>query len=275
MLFRIYTEADTFLHRLNPTLKLLSFSLLLIAPTMFLDPVTPASFLLLSLLMAWVLGKISPWKLGRRLGVFLVLSLGILLFDTLFYAGPRHTLLLFLGPLSIYKEGLFFGLSISLRLLCVTSYSSIFVQTTDPTLLAYSLIKQGRLPYRVAFSILAAYRFLPLLQEELSLIRDAHKIRGGYREGLLARLEKTRRFVIPLLASGIRHAERLSISMDARGFSSQARRTYYKRVKVGHTDYLFVTVVLTTATGILVFLIRSNLAYGFLAGVAETQVGHP
>lgn len=274
-MFRAYSDDNTFLHRLNPTLKLLSFSLLLGVPTLFLDPCTPASFFLLSLMIAGSLGKISPLKLVRKLGVFFALSTGILAFDTLFYAGPRQVLLTQLGPFSIYKEGLFFGLSVSLRLLCVASYSGIFVQTTDPTLLAYSLIRQGRLPYRVAFSMLAAYRFIPFLRGELALIRDAHKIRGGYREGFLGRLEKIKRFGIPLLAGGIRHAERLSIAMDARGFSSRRPRTYYKNVTIRYYDWLFAASTLAAAAGMLIFLIRAGLAGGFLAGVAETLVGKP
>jgi energy-coupling factor transport system permease protein len=275
MMYRAFTEADSLLHRLNPAVKLLVFSLLLTAPTLFLDPFTPGSFLVLSVVIAWALGGIPPWSLARRQGFFLVVAGGILVFDTLFYGGARHALLLRLGPFAVHREALFFGLSVCLRLLCVTSYSSIFVQTTDPSLLVGSLIHQARLPRRVAYSVLAAFRFLPLLQQEVALIRDAHRVRAGYREGLLARLLRVRRLGIPLLAGGIRHAERLSLSMDARGFSAPGERTYYRRPGVRTADYLFLAGMALTAAGLVAALLATGLARGFLAGVAETQAqGH-
>jgi energy-coupling factor transport system permease protein len=272
MMYRSFIEADSPLHRLNPAVKLLTFSLLLVAPTLFLDPFTPGSFLLLSVLIAWFLGGISPWSLARRQGFFLAVAAGILVFCTLFYGGARHELLLQIGPFLVHREALSFGLGICLRLLCVISYSSLFVRTTDPSLLVGSLIHQARLPRRVAYSVLAAFRFLPLLQQEAALIRDAHRLRGGYREGLLARLAGVRRLGIPLLAGGIRQAERLAMSMDARGFSFPGERTYYRRPVVRAADCLFLAGMSLAAAGLVAALLAAGLARGFLAGVVETQV---
>lgn len=273
MLFRSYTEGNSFLHRINPVIKLLAFSLLLIVPTLFLDPITPACFLLLSFLLASLLGQISPLRLVRNMAVFALLSVGILLFNTLFFGGDKLNILFHLGPLYIYREGIFFGLSVALRLLCVTTYSAVFVGTTDPTLLASSLVHQARLSHRIAYAIMAAYRFLPILQRELSQIRDAHHIRGGYREGFGARLSRIRRYGIPLLSNGIRQAERMSISMDARGFGVSSRRTYYRITKTKFSDYVFLVSALAISVTIPLILARFGLNSGFLAGVAESLVG--
>jgi energy-coupling factor transport system permease protein len=270
VIFRSYTEGRSFLHRLNPAVKLLAFSLLLIAPSLYLDPATPACFLLLSFALAGLLGRISPLRLLRSLGVFLALSTGVLLFNTLFYGGEKLTPLLQAGPLTIYREGLFFGLSVALRLLCITSYSAVFVYTTDPTLLASSLVHQLRLSYRIAYAVLAAYRFLPVLQRELSHIRDAHRIRSGYREGFGARLGRIRRYGIPLLTNGIRQAERMSISMDARGFGAARARTYYRPTTVSAGDYVFLAGAAAGIAGLLLLLTHYGLARGFLAGLAES-----
>ena len=233
MIYRSYTEGVSFLHRLNPTVKLLSFSL-------------------------------------RRMAVFLFLSIGLFLFNALFYGGARLKPVFSLGPIVVYREGISFGASIVLRLLCVTSYSTIFVKTTDPTLLVTSLIHQGHLPYRIGYAILTAYRFIPILQRELSHIRDAHKIRGGYREGILARLTRVKRYGIPLLTNGIRKAERMAISMDARGFAVQGSRTYYRAPSVQLSDYLFLLATFMIIAAILSVLAMFGLLRGFLAGVAES-----
>jgi energy-coupling factor transport system permease protein len=274
MIFRSYTEGNSFLHRMNPAIKLLSLSLFLMVPTLFLDPVTPSAFLLLSLLLALILGRISPFKLLYQMTPFLVVMLGICVFSSLFYGGPKYELMLQLGPVTVYREGVAFGLSIGLRFLCVLSYSSIFVRTTDPTLLASSLIHQVHLPYRIGYTVLTAYRFIPILQRELSNIRDAHKIRGGYREGIWARLGRIRRYGIPLLSNGIRKAERMSISMDARGFGTAQDRTYYRPTSLRTSDVLFLIGSLLVIVWTLIGMSRFGLLRGFLAGVAESLVEH-
>ncbi len=273
MIFSSYTEGSSFLHRTNPAIKLLAFSLLLIMPTLFLDPLTPACFLVLSFLLAGLLGRIPPFRLLRTLAVFILLAMGTLLFNALFYGAQKLHLLLRLGPLSIYREGVFFGLSVTLRLLCVTAYSALFVSTTDPSLLVSSLVHQGRLPYRIAYTILAAYRFLPILQRELGQIRDAHRIRGGYREGFWARLCRIRRYGLPLLSGGIRQAERMAISMDARGFGTARKRTYYRKAEAKTADYLFLAAAIAMAATIPLLLAHYGLSRGFLAGVAESLIG--
>jgi energy-coupling factor transport system permease protein len=257
---------------MNPAIKLISLSLFIMVPTLFLDPVTPLTFFLLSLIIALSLGRLSPFKILRQMAPFLIVIFGICVFSALFYGGLKTGLLLKFGPVSVYREGVAFGLSVGLRLLCVFSYSSIFVRTTDPTLLVSSLILQIRLPFRIGYTVLSAYRFIPILQRELSNIRDAHRVRGGYREGIWARLGRISRYGIPLLSSGIRRAERMSISMDARGFGAARKRTYYRPTFLRKSDVFFLIGSLITIVITLIGLNRFELLQGFSAGVAESII---
>jgi energy-coupling factor transport system permease protein len=176
---RLYQEGDSFLHHLNPVIKLVAFSLLTLAPTFYLDPEAPALFLGLALVMAWALGGISPLTMARRMAPLWTMALALAISSTLFYGGAKSHVLVSLGPLSISAEALSFGLAMGLRILCVVSYSSLFVFTTDPTTLVYSLIQQARLSYRLGYTVLAAYQFVPILQREMSNISDAHSVRGA------------------------------------------------------------------------------------------------
>lgn len=271
MMWRIHQEGDTFLHRLNPTIKLIAFSVLILVPTLFLDPVTPAVFLAASLVLAWGLGGLSPLTMGRRLAPFLLVGLGLFFFNTLFYGGAKEHLLFALGPLRIWAEALSLGASVGLRIICIASFSMTFVLTTDPTKFAASLAQQGRLPYRLSYTVLVAYRFIPILQRELANIRDAHAVRGAYLERRLSTLwERFRRYGIPLLASGVRQADRLAIAMDARGFGALPTHTFYVNTVVKARDYLFLAGALLLCLAILFILARLGLLKGFLAGVAET-----
>lgn len=274
MSLQLYQEGDSLLHRLNPVVKLIAFSILMIVPALFLNPVVPATFLALALLLGWGLGGLTPIKMLRTLAPFLLLAASLILFNTIFYGGPRARLLAHLGPLKVWEEALVVGSSIGLRLLCLTSYSALFVWTTTPSQLAASLIQQARLPYQLAYAILAAYRFLPILQAELENIRAAHRVRGAYAErGLLAYKESWRRYSIPLLANGIRQAERLAIAMDARGFGALPTRTHYVQSPLAAHDLLFLASVLLAVVAILLTLAFLGLLQGFLAGPAESLTG--
>jgi energy-coupling factor transport system permease protein len=271
---RLYQDGDSFLHRLNPVIKFAAFGMLSLTPTFFLDPAAPAVFLLLALALAWGLGGIPPQVMARRLIPMLMLALGLALSSTLFYGGARSQALLTLGPFTLWAEAVAFGLSMGLRILCVVSYSGLYTFTTDPTYLVYSLMRQARLSYRLGYTVLAAYRFLPILQREMANISAAHSVRGAYsRRSLTAGLERVLRYGVPLLANGVRQAERLAIAMDARGFSNTTARTYYMTPRLRATDWLFLLGVLLTAMILLVVLARLGLLRGFMVGLSDTLFG--
>ena len=270
----LYQEGDSFLHRLNPAVKLAAFSALILVPTLFLDPALPAAFLIISLLIGWGLGGVSPAAVLRRLVPLVVAAAGLAVFNTFFYGGPHTHLLLAWGWVRIWAEGLALGASIGLRILCIASWSALFVWTTDPAQLTASFIQQAHLPYRLAYAALAAYRFLPVLQDELANIRAAHAVRGAYAgRSLRAWLGRVRRYGVPLLANGIRQAERLAIAMDARGFGALPIRTSYVQTSITAADCLFLVGTAVMIPLVLIGLARLGLLSGFLAGAAESLAG--
>lgn len=271
----LHPDRNTFLHRLNPTAKLLVFSCFILAATLYLDVAVPLTFLLLSWLMGWLLARISPLALLRRLSPILAAALGLMLFNTLFYGGPREHLIVAVGPLTIWREGLQVGSSIGLRILCVASYSILYMWTTDASQLVASLMQQARMPYRLAYAVLAAYRFLPILQRELGHIQAAQQVRSAHRPQHGSWLRRITHYGTPLLVSGIRQAERLAIAMDARGFGAMPLRTYYVRTSMNVSDYLFALAGCIACGLILFMLSELGLLRSFLAGVAETLAGAP
>ena len=47
-------------------------------------------------------------------------------------------------------------------MLCFAVYSLLFVLTTDPTDFVVALVQHWRVPPRIAYASMAAYRFVPL-----------------------------------------------------------------------------------------------------------------
>lgn len=266
-----YVEARSFLHSLNPSIKLLAVVLVTVAITFVLDVVTPLVFLLVSLLATWLLGGIRPRYVARSMAPFLVLALSFVVINGLFHRELGAVTTIFtVGPLVVSWEGLQVGLSIGLRVLVLVSTSLMFIATTEPGDFVLSLVQQARIPYKLAFAILAAYRFIPILSVEYANIRAAAQVRGlGERPGLLGSIRALRRDAVPLLAGAIRRSERMAVAMDSRAFGAYPERTYYKRLGVTSRDWLFLAGVVLVSAAIF-----AALAYtGLISGVGRQFSG--
>lgn len=263
-----YYEAESFLHRRNPSLKLSSMMVPMLAVAMAFDPWTPLAFLLGGLAAQRLLGRVPLRSMIRPLLFFFVLgALGFVGSNALFYApapGRAITVLWESGPLRVTAEGLRVGVSLTIRMMAIVTFSIIFVSTTDPTDFVLSLIQNLRFPFRLGYGILVAYRFLPLWQTELNIIRDAHHIRGvGERTTLRGRWDQLRRYAVPLLASAIRKSERVAIAMDSKAFGALPGRTYYRRQSVTWADWALLAGTAILTASILIALGKAGLLIGY------------
>lgn len=263
-----YYMGDSFLHRRNPSLKLLSLMVMVLAVTLAFDPWTPTVFFLLALVILPLLGHVSLRTLRMPLLFFFILgALGFVGSNALFYAptvGKPLTILWQGGTFRVSIEGIQVGISLAMRMMAIVFFSMIFVTTTDPTDLVLSLIQNVRFPFRLGYGILVAYRFLPLWRTELEVIRAAHRIRGvGERTTLSGRWEQLRRYAVPLLANAIRKAERVAIAMDSKAFGALPRRTYYRKLEVTRADWAMFVGTLAITGLLLCILARAGLLMGY------------
>ena len=142
--------------------------------------------------------------------------------------------------LSITSGGVSMGLRYSGRFLTIIFTSYIFILTTDPSDLAYALMRFG-LPYRYGFMLVTALRLAPVMEEEGQTIYRAQLARGiRYDQFNLRRvLLLVQQFVTPLLISALRRADKLVFSMEGRGFGASPQRTFRKRSTPTHLDFIF------------------------------------
>jgi len=231
----------------DPTVKLavvLAISLLLI---LIVDPVTPALFLALAIGVA-LAGGARPKTIARALVPLTVLGVGFVWSNAVFAAtqGPATWTI---GPFHASESGLRFGLAIAIRGIAIGILSLTFVWTTDPTDLVVSLIRHVRLPFRVGYPVLAAYRFLPFFTDEYAQVRLARRVRGARPRAPLERVREAVGELVTLLSDATRRATRIAIAMDARGFAAATERTYYREARLARGDALLVfgATVATTA----------------------------
>lgn len=240
----VWHAQDSFLQRLNPLTKLAACFVAAVVVSTAGEPVTPLLVVLLALTTTRLLGRV-PWSLLSRTLAFGVLAgFGVFWTYSLFYAGS--------GPAWLY------GATMAARLLAIFSASAMFVLTTDPSQFVRSLIHQAHLSPRIAYSVFAAYRFVPLLQVEFETIRAAHQMRGGARRGGPAeKIRETAGYAIPLLVSAVRKGERVALAMESRGFGvlPARSRTYFRVTSLNRADAWF-GLACVLALGALVALRR-------------------
>jgi energy-coupling factor transport system permease protein len=179
-------------------------------------------------------------KPGRRkLFYYALFSLaavwGFLLTQSIFYAQQPRTVLFVLvsrdapliGPLtggiSVYLEGAIYGAVQSLRFLAMMTAGLALVWTTSPQELLQAL-RRLRLPYKAAFMVAAALRFIPAIASEARATLAAMRSRGypmrpsrpwRYLTALTAGLG-------PILFRNMRRAAMLADSVESRGFALRA-----------------------------------------------------
>ncbi|WP_246036690.1 MULTISPECIES: energy-coupling factor transporter transmembrane component T family protein [Cellulomonas] len=159
-----------------------------------------------------------------------------------------------LGSWTYTQAALVEGLGTVARLYAVLLLTSVGgLTTTGPDLVRASQ-QQLRVPYRVGWTALAAFRFVPRFGHELAVIRAAHRVRGtDTGTGPVADLRRYVGYAVPLLAGALRHAERVALAMDARAFGAHPTRTERYRVPWRHRDSALVatTWAVTLATWLL------------------------
>ncbi|MCM3740558.1 energy-coupling factor transporter transmembrane protein EcfT [Oceanobacillus luteolus] len=235
-----------FLQRLNPSYKAVTIIVFIIFLATIFEPVTPLLFLIWTLAVTFLFGGVSLKKYLLYFTPFIIFALGMLWTSIAFADTPNNpsdTISLF--GTSLPKESVLTALALSLRVLNVAALSLMFVFTTNIVHFILSMMQQLKLPPRIAYGVLAGYRFLPMLKDELMIIHDAHRIRGvNQAKTMREKWQNYKRYLIPLLASAIRKAERTAMAMESKGFTGDKSRSFYRQFSIQKQDFIFSIIML-------------------------------
>lgn len=226
-------RATSFLGRTSALVKLLVVMIWLLGVVATPDPRASLVMGLVGLLAAASLGSVPVRVILQGLAPLAIAACGVAFFAAVFAVGngrPGAITVHELGPVLISVAGVEAGLLVGARLLAIGAVSIAYATTTSPTALVDSLVQQAGVSDRFAYGALAAYGALPRLAGDLRALREARALRG-LRSDLHPRL------LVALLVLAIRHAERLGVAMDARGFG-RGRRSAYRPLAWGIRDLL-------------------------------------
>lgn len=264
-----FIDTDSFLHRRNPVIKLALILLISVLVSTSYFPVLPFATFLLSFFCIWIFGHIPFLDLLRRLGIFLAVSM-IFMISMLVLRGLDREETAVAGFLFLRwsQSDLIHSLSLGLRILALVTLSMGFVLTTKPRDLVLSLIQNCHVSPVHGYAVMATYRFLPELREQVDAIHLAQEIRGiPWNRGIMTRFTSPFRVLLPLLCIAARRGERLACAMECRALGNAKQRTNYMEIRLEKADWIFLVAAVLCYLLLILLLARLGVYHFSFAAI--------
>ena len=190
-------------------------------------------------LLMLIAGGVSAARIARQTRNVVLMVAPLFVLQCLFQRSGAPALRLG-GITLITWGGLGAGLSVAGRMLVIL-LSALMLMTGKPRDYLLAML-QSRMPYELAFMVMAAMRFVPLLREEAQHVYCAVQMRGAKVRGATVqeKLGIYASILLPVTAGALRRAEQMSVAMEARGFRSRPQRTYMRRLRMRRTDWAWL-----------------------------------
>ena len=217
----LYVHAASWLHKLDPRVKLWGTVAGSIAAFLLNSPLLLAVFLLLviGLLRG---GHIPAARIRWALRGLLPLTLLILLIQPWFVTTGAE--IFTLGPVRLTTGGVTLALLIAVRANVLALLALMPLFTTRHDDLVRGLVQMG-LPYLWGMTITLALRYIPVAAGLYVTIRHAQEARGLdlQRGGLIKRVRQFVPILTALVIASIRLSDQLALAMTVRGLNAGPR----------------------------------------------------
>ena len=255
--FGQYYPANSFIHRLDPRVKLLfliAYIVMLFVANSFYGLALCGLILFITIIAA----RVPFGSVMRSVkGIIFILVFTSLL-NIFFQKGTN--LLWQWGIIKIYTEGIIFSVFLTFRLFFLVMGSALLTLTTTPVNLTDGMesllfpLKLIKVPVHVLALVMSiALRFIPTLVDETNRIIAAQKARGASFDtgNIFKRVKAIVPVLIPLILSAFRRADELGDAMDVRCYASSKKRTKYKKLRFAPRDIVAVVFAAVMIAGVI------------------------
>ncbi|PAV12157.1 ABC transporter permease [Methanosarcina spelaei] len=274
------TIKDTVINRIDPRAKILILiSIVFVAVS--LDNQKTMFLLFLTVLSGFVLAKMPAIKIKTLVILLVLLIWGTIYSQALFYSQlPRTVIFTIIRPefpilgwltgggLFVYEEGFHHGAVQGLRSASILSLGLLMCWTTDSRDMLNGLVGL-RVPYSVAFMVITAVRFLPIIITEVATVITVQRLRGfnptKFGSGIIKTLLN---ILTPTLANCVRRTGTLAISIQSRAFRANPDRTSLKKLEFSDIDKIVVAVCVFTAISVVIMKLIYNM---YTSGIYYTS----
>lgn len=239
----------------DPRVKLLIVMFLSTVVIFYQNIWTLLAVTVLTLLVGWTM-DVEILKVLRKLRHFLMLLAGIIIVQSIFRNDGQA--IISIGGVTLLTD---VGINMAIGYFCrvvVIIYSGAIIGTSTLRQNLQALTQIG-IPFELALMTGVGIRFLPMLMEEVSNAYLAMALRGVEVGALPIRKRVTlvSQLFIPIIYSTLTRAQKLSESIEARGFIIGQKRSSYYRLKFNKNDWMI------SVLGLVIFVVVVWLNRGY------------
>ena len=261
-----YVPTGSVLHRLDPRVKLLA-TVIIAATFMAQRRIEWIAFGLIVVIALFFLARVNLRYALRSLLPLLPLFVFVLILQLVFY--PHKQTLEAGGGIFWHWKGVIISWAslasigtIALRMIAIVLLFTLFSSLADVSDLTHGVDgllrpfqKVGLPAHEVALVLLVAFRFVPMLGQELERLLKAQAARGGeFSRGWgLNRIRQMFPLFVPLFVAALHRAEELAVAMEARGYSGGRGRTRMLNLRMRLADWFSLMIVFTVCVMTFIF----------------------
>ncbi len=228
-----FINNNSFLHRLDPRVKitgLFFFCMLAVGGESIFQ-----LGLMLAVLLTLFLQSGCGASLKKMAGFFLLIAAMTFVMWLLFFRGleKRWVWSIF----TIYSGAISFAASMSLRFLNMLLSGLLFLSITSIEDFFGGMVMM-KVPYPFAFAISLSFRLVMVFMTHAFTIVEAQKVRGNdiAKGGILKRIQAYVPLIAPLILTGIKKAETLTLALESKGFSPQNKMDFTGKYRLRAPD---------------------------------------
>ena len=247
-----YIPGSSLLHRLDPRTKL--FISLLICVGVFAS--SNLIYLIAILLLDLLIGRLG--KVFRpTFSIFckLVRVMLFLFVLQLLFIQRGNTVIPLVFGLRITTVGIKTALLVVLRLLGATLPLCIMLMVTKLDDLANALVVRYHIPYKYAFALTTAIRFVPEFSKQMQEVIEAQTTRGVELDtrNIFRKISLIIPLCVPLLISSVRKIDGTAMAAELRGFNRRSWKNMTTSFRFQGKDIIALILAIGIAViGILI-----------------------
>ena len=250
--FGQFLSSDTFLHRVDPRIKLIGMIVLMTA-AVITNRWIGLGILMVVAMSANYVARVPLREIVRNWWVLRYFFVITLLLHSIFGIGDSLLQLPF--GLAITEDGVVRGIFFVVKITVLASLIGPVMRTTHPALWGVAIermMPKRRHLQHFALTLGLAVRFLPMLLMEAQRIRSAQIGRGlKTTGGLIQRVRSMVPLLAPLVMASFQRADNITAAMQARGYRLDHIRSQYRPLKLNPRDAVATTfVVIATAVSL-------------------------
>lgn len=244
--FLDYVPGNSVFHKMNPVTKLVFAFTVCVGCFASTNLIVLAAFLVFNFTLGCVCGIAK--RTSSLLKGLMKISLFLFILQVLFIRSGEVIVIrdipLEWKFIKITDRGVVNALCLVLRLSCGTLPLAIMLSVTKLGDLSNALVEKVHIPFKYAFTLTTAIRFIPVFASEMAGIMEAQTSRGIELDtrNPFKKVALILPLCAPLLVSSVRKTQSLAIAADLRGFKYRKAGSCLKKYPFKFRDIAAVVI---------------------------------